>query len=100
MPCGAGAQQLCPRSAARAASKADQDPGTWRPPAQGYRCQYATDWIADKTRWGLSIDPTEHAALTEALSNGPDQPITVPLARWPPHHAVQLLRSPTVGPLH
>ncbi|MFF1602425.1 hypothetical protein ACFVYV_33845, partial [Streptomyces mirabilis] len=68
-PCGAGAQQLCPRSAARAASKADQDPGTWRPPAQGYRCQYATDWIADKTRWGLSIDRTEHAALSEAAAS-------------------------------
>ncbi|WP_217572343.1 hypothetical protein [Streptomyces sp. GbtcB7] len=37
--------------------------------------------VADKTRWGLTIDPTEHAALSEALSNCPDQPITVTLAR-------------------
>ncbi|MET7728614.1 hypothetical protein [Streptomyces mirabilis] len=52
-----------------------------QPPAQGYRCQYATDWVADNTRWGLVIDPTEHAALSQALSNCPDQPITVTLAR-------------------
>jgi hypothetical protein len=44
-------------------------PSTWRPPAQGYRCQYATDWIADKTRWGLTIDRTEHAALSEAAAS-------------------------------
>ncbi|MFF2128722.1 HNH endonuclease family protein [Streptomyces olivochromogenes] len=68
-------------SAASNRSKSDQDPSTWQPPAQGYRCQYATDWVADKTRWGLTIDPTEHAALSEALSNCPDQPITVTLAR-------------------
>ncbi|GAA2775231.1 hypothetical protein GCM10010521_62190 [Streptomyces rameus] len=46
-------------SAASNRSKADQDPSTWLPPAAGYRCQYATDWIADKTRWGLSIDTAE-----------------------------------------
>ncbi|MFF7127204.1 DUF1524 domain-containing protein [Streptomyces sp. NPDC008240] len=62
-------------------SKADQDPGTWLPPASGYRCQYVTDWIADKTRWGLSADTTEQAALTEELSQCPDVPITVTMAR-------------------
>jgi hypothetical protein len=73
------ARALIAVSAASKRSKADQDPSTWQPPAQGYRCQYATDWVADKTRWGLTIDPTEHAA--QALSNCPDQPITVTLAR-------------------
>ncbi|MEU7428596.1 HNH endonuclease family protein [Streptomyces sp. NPDC040750] len=62
-------------------SKADQDPATWMPPAAGYRCQYATDWIADKTRWGLSIDATEHAALAKVLDNCPDVPVTVSPAR-------------------
>lgn len=42
----------------------------------GYRCQYDTDWIADKMRWGLSID-----ALTQQLDGCPDRPITVTLAR-------------------
>jgi hypothetical protein len=40
-----------------------------------------TDWIADKTRWGLSIDPAEQAALSEVLNRCPDVPITVTLAR-------------------
>ncbi|MGW2444524.1 HNH endonuclease family protein [Streptomyces sp. NPDC001675] len=68
-------------SAASNRSKADQDPSTWLPPAVGYRCQYATDWIADKTRWGLSIDTTEHAALGEELGRCPNVPITVTTAR-------------------
>ncbi|MEV7817116.1 HNH endonuclease family protein [Streptomyces flaveolus] len=68
-------------SAASNRSKADQDPSTWLPPAVGYRCQYVTDWVADKMRWGLSIDTGEHAALTEVLDNCPDVPVTVTLAR-------------------
>lgn len=47
----------------------------------GYRCQHDTDWIADKTRWGLSIDATERNALDRQLADCPDQPITVTLAR-------------------
>ncbi|GGZ24761.1 hypothetical protein GCM10010300_80290 [Streptomyces olivaceoviridis] len=39
-------------SAASNRSKADQGPSMWLPPAVGYRCQYATDWVADKTCWG------------------------------------------------
>ncbi|MFI5978875.1 HNH endonuclease family protein [Streptomyces sp. NPDC051452] len=62
-------------------SKAGQDPATWMPPAAGYRCQYATDWIADKTRWGLSVDATEQAALGEVLDSCPDVPVTVTPAR-------------------
>jgi hypothetical protein len=34
----------------------------------GSRCQYVTDWIADKTRYQLAIDPTEEAALSENLT--------------------------------
>ncbi|MFC9280175.1 HNH endonuclease family protein [Streptomyces collinus] len=68
-------------SAASNRSKADQDPSTWLPPAAGYRCQYVTDWIADKTRWGLSIDTGEHRALTEELSHCLDVPVTVTTAR-------------------
>ena len=60
-------------SAASNRSKADQDPATWQPPAAGYRCTYATDWIAIKTRWGLTIDP-----------NGAPSPTSWPTARTPP----------------
>ncbi|MER6280634.1 HNH endonuclease family protein [Streptomyces sp900105245] len=68
-------------SAASNRSKADQDPSTWLPPAAGYRCQYATDWVADKTRWGLSIDIAEQSALTDVLAGCPDATVTVTLAR-------------------
>ncbi|MGW2103630.1 HNH endonuclease family protein [Streptomyces olivaceoviridis] len=68
-------------SAASNRSKADQDPSTWLPPAVGYRCQYVTDWVADKIRWGLSIDTGEQAALTEVIDNCPNVPVTVTPAR-------------------
>ncbi|MDQ0994739.1 HNH endonuclease family protein [Streptomyces sp. V3I7] len=77
----ADARALIAVSATSNRSKADQDPATWLPPAVGYRCQYTADWIADKMRWGLSIDAAEQAALTNMLADCPDVPITVTLAR-------------------
>ncbi|MFJ6316120.1 HNH endonuclease family protein [Streptomyces californicus] len=46
-------------------SKSDQDPSTWLPPLADARCTYATDWVATKLRWGLSVDQAEAAALNE-----------------------------------
>jgi hypothetical protein len=37
--------------------------------------------VADKTRWGLSIDAGEQTALTQTLNQCPDTPVTVTLAR-------------------
>ncbi|WP_029394069.1 HNH endonuclease family protein [Streptomyces sp. TOR3209] len=68
-------------SASSNRSKADQDPSTWMPPAEANWCEYARDWVAVKTRWGLSIDVSEEAALSESLSRCPDEEITVTLAR-------------------
>ncbi|MGW5768735.1 HNH endonuclease family protein [Streptomyces longwoodensis] len=68
-------------SAASNRSKADQDPTTWMPPAEGYRCQYATDWIADKFRWSLNLDEDEKTTLTDILARCSNVPITVTLAR-------------------
>ncbi|MDX3589102.1 HNH endonuclease family protein [Streptomyces europaeiscabiei] len=62
-------------------SKSDQDPTNWQPPATDYRCTYATDWTAIKTRWGLATDPAEQAALTEVLDSCPSVIIEVTLAR-------------------
>ncbi|EMF56513.1 MULTISPECIES: HNH endonuclease family protein [Streptomyces] len=62
-------------------SKSDQDPATWQPPAADYRCTYATDWTAVKTRWGLVIDPAEQAALAEVLDGCPNTVVEVTLAR-------------------
>ncbi|MEV8547639.1 HNH endonuclease family protein [Streptomyces sp. NPDC051572] len=75
------ARDLIAVSAASNRSKADKDPGEWLPPYTGYRCQYDTHWIADKLRWGLSVDATERDALTQQLAGCPDRPITVAPAR-------------------
>ncbi|MFI6249028.1 HNH endonuclease family protein [Streptomyces sp. NPDC051016] len=68
-------------SAASNRSKADKDPAEWMPPYVGYWCTYVTNWVADKTRYQLSVDPAEHDALADRLAACPDQPITVTLAR-------------------
>ncbi|MFF1405003.1 HNH endonuclease family protein [Streptomyces sp. NPDC058294] len=68
-------------SAASNRAKGDQDPATWLPPAAGYHCTYVTDWVADKLRWGLSVDSTEQAALTDVLSRCPNVSVTVARAR-------------------
>ena len=75
------ARDLIAVSAASNRSKADKDPSEWLPPYTGYQCQYDTDWIANKTRWGLSIDALERDALDRQLAGCPDEPITVTLAR-------------------
>lgn len=62
-------------------SKADQDPSTWLPTAVGYRCTYVTNWVADKTRWGLTVDGAERAALGDVLEECPNVPVPVTLAR-------------------
>ncbi|MEV5842231.1 HNH endonuclease family protein [Streptomyces sp. NPDC051985] len=68
-------------SAASNRSKADKDPAEWLPPYAGYWCTYVTNWVADKTRYRLSVDSAEQTALAERLAVCPDQPITVTLAR-------------------
>jgi hypothetical protein len=47
-------------------SKGDGDPASWRP-RKGYQCTYARRWIAIKSRYGLAVDPSEKAALTQML---------------------------------
>jgi hypothetical protein len=62
-------------------SKADKDPIHWLPPYAGYWCTYVTSWIADKTRYQLTVDPAGQTAPAERLAICPDQPITIALAR-------------------
>lgn len=50
-------------------SKGAGDPADWLPPRMQYRCRYAADWVAVKTRWELSVDRREQAAI-EALIDG------------------------------
>ncbi|KDN85609.1 hypothetical protein KCH_26260 [Kitasatospora cheerisanensis KCTC 2395] len=62
-------------------SKADRDPAQWMPPAASATCRYIADWVTVKTRWGLSVDLTEHTAV-QRIAAGCDNPvITVVRAR-------------------
>ena len=49
-------------------SKGDSDPAAWKPRLQ-YQCAYAQRWIAVKTKWSLTVDPSEKAALTQMLNS-------------------------------
>ena len=60
-------------------SKGAQDPATWLPPASGQHCWYAAAWVHVKTRWTLTVDTTEAAALQRVLSGCADSAIDVGL---------------------
>lgn len=62
-------------------SKADRDPAQWMPPAASATCRYISDWVTVKTRWGLSIDPAEHAAIQRVAATCDNPVITVTHAR-------------------
>ncbi|HIW63010.1 MAG TPA: proprotein convertase P-domain-containing protein [Candidatus Stackebrandtia excrementipullorum] len=58
-------------------SKGDRDPAEWMPPNPDATCRYVTEWVAVKTRWGLTVDDTEKAALTDLAGDCPNEDITV-----------------------
>jgi hypothetical protein len=58
-------------------SKSDRDPSDRLPPATGFRCTYATEWLAVKVRWRLSVDATERSTLQALLAGCPAPPVTV-----------------------
>ena len=62
-------------------SKADQDPAQWMPPASGAWCRYIAEWLAVKTRWGLSIDQDEEQVLAFHVGTCAPATITVTKAR-------------------
>lgn len=61
--------------------KGDRDPSDWWVPAKSASCTYLADWVGVKTRWGLSVDQAERAALRKQAGQCPDAVVDVPLAR-------------------
>ncbi|GLY05189.1 MULTISPECIES: HNH endonuclease family protein [Actinoplanes] len=61
--------QLFAVSATSNRSKGDQDPSTWKPPAESSWCVYAKDWITVKSHWELTVTTAEKATLTDMLEN-------------------------------
>ena len=48
-------------------SKGASGPDEWRPPDNSYWCRYATDWIAVKKEWGLTVTRAEASTLDDML---------------------------------
>ncbi len=84
-------------SASANRSKSDGDPADWLPPLESFRCTYADDWVAVKTRWGLSVDDAERAALVGLLDACPADVVSVTIAT---PAATAPTPTPTPGPTH
>lgn len=56
-------------SASSNRSKSDSDPSGWMPTNSRYHCQYVARWIAVKFRWRLTVDPSEHRAISRTLES-------------------------------
>lgn len=50
-------------SASSNRSKADRDPSQWMPTRTAYACEFLANWVAVKSRWKLSMDPSEHGFI-------------------------------------
>ena len=61
-------------------SKGAKGPEEWRPPDEGYWCQYATDWTEVKMEWGLTMTQRETEAVIEMLDTC-EEPIEVEAGR-------------------
>ena len=48
-------------------SKGAKGPEEWRPPDEGYWCQYASDWTEVKREWGLMMTQRETEGVIEML---------------------------------
>jgi hypothetical protein len=59
--------QLVAVSAGANRAKGDQDPSTWMPEQTSEWCDYASDWIAVKAHWKLTVTTAEKAALKDML---------------------------------
>ena len=50
-------------------SKGAKGPEEWRPPDEGYWCQYATDWTEVKMEWGLTMTQRETGKTSSVFSS-------------------------------
>lgn len=50
-------------------SKSDRDPAGYLPTDASNRCSYVSKWVAVKTRWNLTLDAQEKAAISSQLKN-------------------------------
>ena len=55
-------------------AKGASGPEDWRPPNEGFWCEYALAWTRIKREWGLTATRAEADALIEMLEGCPDPP--------------------------
>ena len=53
-------------------SKGAKGPEEWRPPDEGYWCEYAVNWTEVKAQWGLTMTREESRAVLEMLEGCQD----------------------------
>jgi hypothetical protein len=53
-------------------SKGDKGPELWKPPNQAAHCLYAKRWIVIKSKYSLTVNSSEKAALQQMLSTCQD----------------------------
>src|SRR4051794_37567832 len=58
-------------------AKGDRDPAEWMPSYSSATCRYVDEWVADKTRWRLTVDSAEKTALTSLAADCPNVTLTV-----------------------
>lgn len=59
--------QLLVTSAKENRGKSDKGPGEYMPPNGAFACTYSTIWVKTASKYKLSIDPADKAALTKGL---------------------------------
>jgi hypothetical protein len=47
--------------------KGQKDPAKWLPTNEDYHCEYVSNWVLIKNRWGLWIDIEEKIAIEEVI---------------------------------
>jgi hypothetical protein len=68
-------------TAASNQQKGDSDQSDWLPSLASAQCPFIGNWLAIKARWGLTMDPSEHARLRTLLL-GPCAGLSI--APYPP----------------
>lgn len=62
-------------------SKSDQDPAEWMPTNKSYTCEYLTNWVSIKIRWGLSVDKKEKDFIINNLKTCKNTKFSVVLVK-------------------
>ena len=75
------------------ASKKDRDPAAWMPPNVAYHCTYLANWVAVKSRWGLTVDLREKNFIKRRLTASCK---TTTVAPWGTKQTSSTMKTTTV----